>query len=758
MSRLLYLCFFCSGLSGLVYQVVWVRMFGNVFGNTIYSASLVVAVFMLGLGAGSYLVGTWADRRYAVRPESLLRVFAWFEVGIAAIGLAIAAVLPHLGEVMALLSSYSRDANGWYVLSATSHAVRTGVAIVLLTPITLMMGGTLTLLIRFLVRTDLMVGRQRIAVLYGVNTAGAAAGALLADFAFVPAVGLGGAQLVALGFNLIAAGGALYLARRADLGVKRVATEEPVSTILASLPDRSVLLIALTLALSGFAAMGFEILWFRHFTLLLGGFRAVFSLLLTVILGGIAAGSLLGGLLLGRHGHPARLLMAVQALFVASSLAGLAAGDAAAIRDSITAAAASADAAGGTPGAFVELWFNLGPILLGAGIPALLMGLGFPLANAIVQQAEYAVGRRAGVLYLSNTAGAVCGSLMTGFLLLPALGIQGTATALAAAAALAVVPLALATAPRAMPALAGSMLIAIAAMAAWILLPSNHVLARTLVVPSLSGRVLTLSEGITEVIAVTEAPRAGRTLFTNGHPMSSTDPLAQRYMRALAHIPLLSIDRPERVLVIGFGVGNTAHAATLHPSIERVDLVDLSRHVLDHASYFSETNGSVLTHPRVVGSRERRTPASADGSARGLRPDNTGTAADRARRRRRALFAGVLRPGAHAAEAERFPQPMAPRLPGPRGDGARNDPRVPGRVSRERTGIGRPVEPAAHRHQRRTHPTRPGKGRGRSFAGSRRTTRLAAPRSRHGPRDRRNLRRLGGDTCRGDARRRSGHG
>ena len=61
---LLYLCFFCSGLSGLIYQVVWVRMFGNVFGNTIYSASIVVAVFMLGLGVGSYAVGRWADRRY----------------------------------------------------------------------------------------------------------------------------------------------------------------------------------------------------------------------------------------------------------------------------------------------------------------------------------------------------------------------------------------------------------------------------------------------------------------------------------------------------------------------------------------------------------------------------------------------------------------------------------------------------------------------------------------------------------------------
>ena len=82
--------------------------------------------------------------------------------------------------------------------------------------------------------------------------------------------------------------------------------------------------------------------------------------------------------------------------------------------------------------------------------------------------------------------------------------------------------------------------------------------------------------------------------------MSSTEPLAQRYMRALAHIPLLSMDRPQDVLVIGFGVGNTAHAATLHPWVRRVDVVDLSRHVLEHAAYFHETNGSVLSDPRVT--------------------------------------------------------------------------------------------------------------------------------------------------------------
>ena len=602
MTGLLYVCFFCSGLSGLVYQVVWVRMFGNVFGNTVYSASMVVAVFMLGLGAGSFIVGRWADRRYAARPESLLYAFASFEVAIGAIGLALAAALPYLGDITALLSSYTRDSNGWYVLSTGSHAARAAIAIVLLTPITLLMGGTLTLLIRFLVRADLAVGRRRIAVLYATNTAGAAAGAFLADFALVPSAGLLGTQLVALAFNLCAAAGAYYLARRHVVGVTRAVSRPDMTADARRVSDSPVLvpLTALALALSGFAAMGFEILWFRHFTLLLGGFRAVFSLLLTVILTGIAAGSLLGSILLRRDGHPARWLILAQALFVAASLAGLAAGNAGAIRESIAGAATSAATGAGEPGAIAELWFNLAPILIGVALPALLMGFAYPLGNAMIQRAESGVGRRAGILYLSNTAGAVCGSLAAGFVMLPMLGIQGSAAVLAAAAALVIVPVSLAAAPRPAPWIAASTIVALVSVTAWVLLPLNHVIARTVAIPSESGNVLTLSEGITEVIAVTDSPGTGRTLFTNGHPMSSTDLLAQRYMRALAHIPLLSLARPQHVLVIGFGVGNTAHAATLYPSVQRVDVVDLSRHVLDHAGYFSATNDAVLEHPRVA--------------------------------------------------------------------------------------------------------------------------------------------------------------
>ena len=193
-------------------------MFGNVFGNTVYSTSLVVAVFMLGLGTGSYLVGIWADRQYTARRGSLLAAYGLAELAIGVIGLGIAALLPHLGQVSALVSSYSREPNGWYVLSTTAQLARTGIAVVLLTPITMLMGGTLTLLIRHLVRSNLAAGGRRIALLYGVNTGGAALGCFLTDSQLVPVLGLYGTQIVAVSFNLVAAGGAFLVARAAAGG------------------------------------------------------------------------------------------------------------------------------------------------------------------------------------------------------------------------------------------------------------------------------------------------------------------------------------------------------------------------------------------------------------------------------------------------------------------------------------------------------------------------------------------------------------
>jgi len=620
----LYLLFFFSGASALIYEVVWVRDFANVFGNTIYSASIVTAVFMLGLGIGGYAAGIWADRGYARR--NLLLIFAAFELAIGVSALGISLLLPHLGDFSAAISSYTRSDHGWYALSSASYAARAAIAIVLLTPITMLMGGTLTLLIRHLLRSGADLNGPRIGILYGVNTFGAAAGCLLTDFALVPSYGLRDTQLIAVAMNLATATGALLLKSQSPQPKPQARGDKiPIPDPESRIPANSVALTAATLATTGFAAMGMEILWFRDFSILLGAFRAVFSLLLAVILVGMGAGSLAGGYLQRRTMQPARALMIVQACFVVATLVGLASADASGINSAGEAYAARHPAAAtyDFSRALAELSFNGRPILGVVALPALLMGFAFPLANAIVQRAEAAVGRRAGALYLANTFGAVCGALATGFLLLPLLGMQRSATVLMVAALGSVVPLVRLKAdptddPRRSPVgdrirrtasvrsgfsrtfgpLAASLALGTTAIAVWMSLPSNYLLSRVLFFPV--ERALTIREGINELIAVTRGPSGGRVLVTNGHPMSSSELMSQRYMRAMAHVPLLAMDRPERVLVICFGVGNTANAATLHPTVQRVEIVDLSRQVLEHASYFVDANDDVLTSPRAT--------------------------------------------------------------------------------------------------------------------------------------------------------------
>jgi len=598
----LFFLFFLSGLSGLVYQTAWVRQFGVAFGATIHTTSLVVAIFMLGLGAGSYVVGLWADRRYERAPESLLRIYGIVELWIAAFGLAVSLLLPRLGAMTAATSSYVRDADGWFVLSTGTYIAQAAIAFAILAPITLLMGGTLTLLIRHLVRQDVDVASgPKIGALYAVNTLGAAAGAFLTDFTLVPAIGLRETEFLAVALNMIAGIGAIALAvvaRRAEAGRyerKRASANStsPGHQIIQSPNHEVVVWIAAALALSGFAAMGLEIVWLRHFNVLLGGFRAVFALVLSVMLAGLAAGSLAGGRVARTVASPARALMIVMTLLVMAALYGLSAGSAEAI------AAARA-------GSVSELWFNIRPMLLEIAVPAILMGATFPLGNAAVQHAERLVGRRAGALYLANTVGAVIGSLAAGYVLLPRFGMQGSATVLALAAGISIAPLYLMAAssvetrPGAMRVALVSLVVVAASLDLWLRLPASYLVARALPAVTAPEKITAVREGITELVAISERPGRGRALLTNGHAMSSTALLDQRYMRALAHIPLLSMDSPKNVLVIGFGVGNSTHAATLHPSVERVEVADLSRQILDLASSFRDANQNVLRDPKVA--------------------------------------------------------------------------------------------------------------------------------------------------------------
>jgi len=604
MGSLLYVAFFCSGASGLIYQVTWVRQFGNVFGNTLHSAAIVVAVFMLGLGGGSYAAGVWADRVQS-HPRRLLRAYVGAELLLAGCGAGLSLLLPHLAALVAGWSRYTPGAGGWYELSVASYIVRAVAAVVLLIPVTLTMGATLTLLIRYLVGADVRAGGWRVARLYGANTVGAAAGALVTDFALVRLAGLQATQFAAAGLNLGAAALAAWALKAAAVREPEIASTPdrpavadsgiPVDTVWVDGNRRVVAAAALSLFVSGLAVMGMEMVWLRHLGILLGGFRTVFSLVLAVLLVASGAGALFGGWLLRRGVPAANLLVAAQAAFAVCALAGVAAANADDLAERGRAIAATLGALGPLRRALAEIGFNLRPVLLEVGLPAFVAGLAFPLANALAQRATGMVGRRAGLLYLANTAGAVAGSLMAGYLLLPWLGLQTTAAVLAGLAATAIVPLMAAGAGRATAALAAAA--SVAAVLAWATLPADFVLRRASLVPR-GDRLLARSEGLTEVIAVVEAAR-GRALLTNGHAMSSTALLDQRYMRALAHVPLLSMPAPRRVLVIGFGVGNTTHAATLHPAVERVDVAELSRHVLAHAVYFRDATQDVLRDPKV---------------------------------------------------------------------------------------------------------------------------------------------------------------
>ena len=610
---LIYACFFLSGFCALVYQVVWVREFGNIFGNNIYSASIVIAVFMCGLGVGSWVAGHWADRQSRLSPHWPLHAYGWFEIGIGALGFGIALLLPAAEIFSASISAYQPMANGWQELTTGTHLALYGLAIVVLTPSTVLMGGTLTLLIRYFLGSDLAEAGWRVGTLYGINTLGAALGAFSVDFWLIPAWGLFKTQSLAVVVNLLV--GAIVL--RMAAGFARPATAAP-----AAAPDnavagssRLVLPTATAIFLSGFAALGMEIIWFRVLSSIFGLYRSIFSLLLTMILVGIWLGSWLGGFLHKRYGNAATLYIGAQAVFVASAVAGLTVIDNDLLRELgswFRGLDESVDWSTADLGRqLVRYPVMVGGMLVAVGIPALMMGFAYPLANAITQKTEAVIGGRSGLLYFANTIGAVLGSLVVGFYLLPTLGSKHSVSLMLLLAILAMVPLAVAaradTASLRRPALAGlaaGLVVALLALMSWhrqdddfVILKSNKLEPGTPVMDT----IISKSEGILETILIKDERPVGKgkVLVTNGHNMSGTDFLAQRYMRAFSHLPLLMSENPRDAIIICFGVGNTLHATTLHESLDRIDVVDLSEHVLRHNRFFSDTNFGAIDDPRV---------------------------------------------------------------------------------------------------------------------------------------------------------------
>ncbi len=177
-NRLFYAAIFLSGFSALVYQLIWVRLLGLVFGVSSFAVATVVAVFLLGLGLGSYFFGRWAEKT-----GDPLKTYMYVEAGIAVTSLASYVVIDLL-PVYRYLYEFAYNNLDFYGMSI----VRLLLSVVVLLPPVFLIGGTIPLVSKYFLTASNTFG-SGFSRIYYLNTLGAFAGALLTGFVLVRYVG-----------------------------------------------------------------------------------------------------------------------------------------------------------------------------------------------------------------------------------------------------------------------------------------------------------------------------------------------------------------------------------------------------------------------------------------------------------------------------------------------------------------------------------------------------------------------------------------
>lgn len=565
--------FLFSGVSGLVYEVVWSRMFATVLGTTAYAVATVLATFMAGLALGSFWFGRQIDRR----GWDGLRLYGWLEVGIAAYALLLP-FLVDLSDVLfrALWPAVEGGFAGQMALRVLLAAV------VLIVPSTLM-GGTLPALSRYLVREG-DTGRQ-IGLLYAVNTLGAVAGVLLAGFFLLEALGVRGA--LAVGAAMSGAVGALALWRARGAPGSRPAPPDEVA-VAADAHDQGVRRLALwVFAFSGFAALALEVLWTRSLTYFVSVDTWAFSAMLAAFLTGIGLGSLVMAPWAPRVRRPLVVLGVLQCLVGLTAAASVPLfGVLYSVLES-TGGAASAQATLG--GRLVQKLACAFAIML---VPTLLMGASFPLFSQVYVGARR-VGGSLGTLYALNTVGAIFGSLAAGFAILSTLGLQQGILLVSG-----------------LYLLGGGVLLGVRSgrsralillgaagigTALFFVVPTGPVIEQGFYFQEGSRhRLLYVDEGPAASLAVIdEGEGTTRLLTINGIVTAADNYMDMQVHRMLSHLPMLLHPEPESVLVVGFGMGSTVYGCAQH-DVPGVDLVELLRAELGTAPYFEHVNHDIL--------------------------------------------------------------------------------------------------------------------------------------------------------------------
>jgi predicted membrane-bound spermidine synthase len=368
--------FILSGISALIYQLVWQRALLTIYGSNVESVAMVVAAFLAGLGIGS-IVGGWISKSTRA---PLVLLFGLAELGVGAYG---------------LISLKLFDAVG-ALTSVQSHGITTGALVFLLVFLpTLLMGATLPLLVAHQVRDTAHVG-QTVSRLYFVNTLGAALGAFIAAHWLLGSFGMSGTTRIAACLNATAALIVLLALRKPATEAAERATS-PAATPPCAIPFRTALLWS---ALSGFLALSWEIIWSRVFNFASASKAPVFGYMLGSYLLGLAIGSLLSPQTL-KLTRDLRLKFGCWVL-VSSVCAFMIA--------PLTAIMAA------------QTHWEYGFVLvIGAGTA---LGVTFPLLCQAAIPPNQDTGSRLSWLYLANIIGSGAGSLLTGFLFIEWMSLQ----------------------------------------------------------------------------------------------------------------------------------------------------------------------------------------------------------------------------------------------------------------------------------------------------------------------------------------------
>ncbi len=565
-QKALLVLFFFSGVSSLVYQVVWARMLTVVFGTTLLATSTVLSAFMAGLALGSYVLG-----RYIDRCKHPLRIFAALEVGIGLFALFFPSISANLGNAYGALVGLQGN---FYLFSLA----RFGLCFALLLIPTALMGGTLPVMAKFAVRRLGRLG-GRVGQLYAINTLGAVVGVLAATFGLMEGLGLQGTTQAIAAVNFLVAGAAwLWGGQRAVDVDEGAATEETAHS------DLVLWGVLAGFAISGFAALGYEVAWMR---LLMVSFsfnsHYEFSIVLVAFLSGLSLGGWLGSRLLTRRPDLLSIFVGIQFLIGAcGALSVLAFAHLSVLVEPIQRADSWWMSRTG-------VFFTAVAIML---LPTVAMGVIFPLVGQIYTRQLARLGRGIGDIGAVNSLGAVGGAFVTGFVLIPLLGTEWSVKVLAALNGLVGLTLALISQQRKRLVWSGA-----AGLALLLVLVPSDVLRRIAEPAAVNRELVFYQEGAEGVITVEQQTDGFRKMALNGGGQVPTDYSSLQIFRLLGHLPLLLHPDPQEVLVVSLGGGIALGGAAQYEP-RRITCVELVPEVIDAARlHFGEFNHHVLENP-----------------------------------------------------------------------------------------------------------------------------------------------------------------